>query len=371
VDKKIDLYVTAIELIMREKIQPEKAFDLAYKKLKINESREELYHQFIHVLQHFYYNYELYQDEGIEEVVLHSIDGSEVDLPQWVKERISYLRLNDLSLLFKKNVWIRINTLKTSILDIIDSMKEKGFEIEKDEYDYLYKVSKAPYRISRTEEFQSGKIVVQDKASVKVVEVLDPKPGEKILEIGSAPGMKTSLIQQLTENKAYVIALDVSEKRMEIQKELMEKLGVRNVELVLADGEKIPIKDIDKVLIDAPCSNSGTLNADPSVFLRLSKSEVVKLSRLQREILKEASKLGKPVVYSTCSLFPEEGERVVEKYADFLVKINNDNPTHYACFKSKVWLRVLRFYPHIHGTEGFFIAKLDFSSKTCNKNILT
>jgi len=363
VDKRIDLYVTAVKLIMREKIQPEKAFDLSYKKLKIKGSREELYHQFIRVLQHFYYNYELYHDEGIEEVVLHSFNGSKVDLPQWVKERLSYLRLNDLSLLFKKDMWIRINTLKTDISSVINSLIEKGFEIEKDEYDYLYKVVKVPYRISRTEEFQSGKIVVQDKASVKVVEVLDPKPGEKILEIGSAPGMKTSLIQQLTENKAYVIALDVSEKRIRVQKELMEKLGVRNVELVLADGEKIPIKEVDKVLIDAPCSNSGTLNADPSVFLRLSKSEVIKLSRLQREILKEASKLGKPVVYSTCSLFPEEGEKVVEKYADFLVKINNNDPTNYGYFRSKVWLRVLRFYPHIHGTEGFFIAKLDFSKK--------
>ena len=362
-DKRIQLYTTAIKLIMKEKIQPERAFDLAYKKLKINGSREELYNQFLQVLQHFYYNYELYQDEGIEEAVLHSLNESKVDLPQWVKERLSYLRLKDFSLLFKKDAWIRVNTLKAKISEVIDSLREKGFELEKDEYDYLYKVIRAPYRISRTEEFQSGKIVIQDKASVKVVEVLNPKSGEKILEIGSAPGMKTSLIQQLAENKAYVIAVDISEKRINVQKELMRKLSVENVELVLADGEKLPIKHVDKILIDAPCSNSGTLASDPSVFLRLSKSDVIRLSRIQREVLKETSELGKPVVYSTCSLFPEEGEKVVEKYSDFLVKINNNDPTHYGYFKSKVWLRVLRFYPHIHGTQGFFIAKLDFSMR--------
>ena len=364
-DKRIDLYVTAIKLIMKEKIQPEKAFDLAYKKLKIRESREKIYEQFLHVLQYFYYNYELYQDEGIEEAVIHSLDEGKIDLPQWVKERLSYLRLKDFSLLFKKYTWIRVNTLKAKVSEIVEPLRKKGFELEKDEYEFLYKVLRAPYRISKTEEFKYGKIVLQDKASIKVVEVLDPKPGEKILEVGSAPGMKTSMIQQLTGNKAYVISVDISEKRIKMQRNIMKKLGVENVELILADGKKLPIKHVDKILIDAPCSNSGTLASDPSVFLRLNKRDIIRLSTLQKEILEEASKLGKPVVYATCSLFPEEGEKVIEKYADFLVKINEKNdPTHYGYFKSKVWLRVLRFYPHIHGTQGFFIAKLDFSKKT-------
>jgi len=371
VDKRVALYTTAIKLIIKEKIQPEKAFDLAYKRLKMKESREELYNQFLHVLQHFYYNYELYHEEGIEEVVLHSLDGGKIDLPQWVKERLSYLRIKDFSLLFKKYTWIRINTLKAKISEVVESLKKKGFELERDEYDYLYKVLKMPYRISKTEEFQNGKIVIQDKASVKVIEVLSPKPGERILEIGSAPGMKTSLIQQLTENKAYVIAVDVSEKRIENQRELMKRLGVENVELVLADGKNLPINHVDKILIDAPCTNSGTLASDPSVFLRINKKDVLRLSRLQREILEEASKLKKPVVYSTCSLFPDEGEKVVEKFADYLVKINeNEGPSHYGYFKSKVWLRVLRFYPHLHGTQGFFIAKLDFSKSPSATHLL-
>ena len=363
-DKKVELYSTAIKLIMKEKIQPERAFNLAYRKLKIKGSKEKLYDQFLRVLQRFYYNFELYQDEGIEGAVVHSLDEGKIDLPQWVKERLSYLRLKDFSLLFKKYTWIRVNTLKAKISEVVESLRKKGFELEKDEYEFLYKVIKAPYRISKTEEFKSGKIVVQDKASIKVVEVLDPKPGEKILEVGSAPGMKTSVIQQLTGNKAYVIAVDISERRIKMQREIMKWLGVENVELVLADGEKLPIKYVDKILIDAPCSNSGTLASDPSVFLRLSKRDIIRLTIIQKKLLEEASKLGKPVVYATCSLFPEEGEKIVEKYADFLVKINEKNdPTHYGYFKSKVWLRVLRFYPHIHGTQGFFIAKLDFSKK--------
>ncbi|BFH73757.1 RsmB/NOP family class I SAM-dependent RNA methyltransferase [Sulfurisphaera javensis] len=359
-NEKVKVFTLAIKLIIKNKIQPEKAFDISMKKLKIKDNREKLFTDFLKTLKNFYYYSEVYNDEGLEEIVSKSLIDSEITLPTWVKERLSYLKLNDYSALFNRTVWIRINTLKADVEEVIKSMHKKGFKLERDEFNFLYRVIEAPFKISKTEEFEEGKIVIQDKASVKVVQILDPKPYEKILEVGSAPGMKTSLIQQLTRNKAYVIALDVSEKRISIQKELMKKLEVDNVDLVLADGEHLPVKEVDKILIDAPCSNSGTLNADPSVFLRLTKNDIIKLSRIQRKILEEASKLKKPVVYSTCSLFPEEGEKVVEKYSPYLVKLTDDS-SHYGYIRSKVWLRVMRFYPHIHGTEGFFIAKLDFS----------
>lgn len=357
---RIRLYVTAIDVLLKGKVSPEKAFNIACKKLGIFNSRDELYKEFLRILRNFYYNSELYGDEGLESIVIYSLKYDNITLPKWVRERISYLRLKDFSPLFKKSRWIRVNTLKANTQEVISSLEGKGFKLVRDYYDFLFKVLYHPYSISKTDEFKSGKVVMQDKASIEVVRVLDPKPGERILEVGSAPGMKTSLIQQLTQNKAYVIALDISEKRIKVQKELMERLGVDNVELLLGDGENLPIREVDKVLIDAPCSNSGTLNTDPSIFLRLSKGDVIRLSKIQRKILEEAYKLRKLTVYSTCSMFPDEGEKVVEKFANFLVKINDD-PSHYGSFRSRVWLRVMRFYPHLHGTEGFFIAKLDFS----------
>lgn len=357
-NKEITLYSLAINYIIKNKIQPEKAFDLAFRKLTLDNSRRKLYEEFLKILRSYYYYSNIYQD--VDEIVVNSLKENKIDLPLWVKERLSYLKLNDYSALFNRNVWIRINTLKTTVEETIKSLKLKGFEMERDEFPFLFKLLKSKERVSNTEEFKEGKIIVQDKASVKVVEILNPKPYEKILEIGSAPGMKTSLIQQITNNKSYVIAVDISKKRLYTQKALMQRLGVENVELLLADGENIPIRNVDKILIDAPCSNSGTINADPSVFMRITKQDVIRLSRLQRNILQEAFRLKKPVVYSTCSLFPEEGEKVIEKYSNYLVKINND-PSHYGYIRSKVWLRVMRFYPHIHGSEGFFIAKLDFS----------
>ncbi|QIW23540.1 RsmB/NOP family class I SAM-dependent RNA methyltransferase [Sulfolobus sp. S-194] len=359
-NRKIEAFSLAIELIKKMKIQPEKAFDISFKKMKLKDNRGTLYQEFLRVIRNYYYYSELYPDKEIEEIVRYSLKEDKITLPQWVKERLSYIKSDDFSKLFYKKTWIRVNTLKANVKEIISSLMKKGFELVKDDFDFLFQITRSPFRISRTEEFQKGEIVIQDKASVYVVTLLDPKPYERILEVGSAPGMKTSLIQQLTNNKAYVIALDISKKRILVQRELMEKLGVENYELIVADGENLPIKEVDKILIDAPCSNSGTINADPSVFLRLNKNDVIKLSRLQKEILREASKLHKPVVYSTCSLFPEEGEKIVEKYSDYLIKLTDD-PTHYGYMRSKVWLRVMRFYPHIHGTEGFFISKIDFS----------
>ena len=359
---KEELYAKAIKLIITHKISPEKAFDLAYKSLKMRGDRRELYSNFLRILTKYYFGRYLFPDRDIEEIV-KLIEDKELPFkaPEWAEIRLKKVTgVKTLDELLKKDTWVRINTLKADIESTIKSLKEKGVIVERDTFDFLYRVIKSEKRISELDEFRDGKIIIQDKASVYPVIFLDPKPGERILEIGSAPGIKTSLIQQLTNNKAYVIAVDISEKRILVQKQLMKRLGVENVELINGDGKNIPVRDADKILIDAPCTNSGTLASDPSVFLRLTKSEMLKLSRLQNEILEEAKRLRKPTVFSTCSLFPEEGEKIAERYEKYLVPIKVDETT-YGYKRSKVWMRVVRFYPNIHHTDGFFISKFNFS----------
>ncbi|WP_287690279.1 RsmB/NOP family class I SAM-dependent RNA methyltransferase [Metallosphaera javensis (ex Sakai et al. 2022)] len=287
-----------------------------------------------------------------------SVGADPFSLPKWILERVRPL-LGDEGLrkLLRRKNWVRLNTLKNNLQDILERLKRKGYSFRPDpEFSYL--VEWISPQVSSLPEFREGILIPQDKSSVIVVKVLDPKPGETILEIGGAPGTKTSLIQQLTENRSYVISVDVSMKRVEVQRRLLQRWGVQNVDLVIADGSEFWITNADKILIDAPCTNSGTINVDPSIALRLTKTELLKLVNVQKRILRRALSLGVPVVYSTCSLFPDEGERQVEEFSRYLVKLTDD-PLHQGYRKSKVWMKVMRTYPHLDYSEGFFISRIE------------
>lgn len=367
-EDKTTLFTEAIKIILFQKIQPERAFDIAFKKLNFHGNRRSLYLNFLDIIKGFQYISYINPELSIREKVIRAENCNYDPLysfPTWIIERlIPIIGKDGLRKIYNKFHWIRINTLKADIDKVIKSLEAQGFNLVQDDFPFLFKVDKW-YNISKTEEYKIGYVIPQDKAAVLAVKVLDPKPYETIIEIGAAPGVKTSLIQQITNNKSRVVSIDVSSKRLKIQQELMRKWDVKNVDLIQADGSKFPIIKGDKIFIDAPCSNSGTINADPSVYMRLTKSELMRLIQLQARILRESSKLKKEVVYVTCSLFPEEGEKIVEKYEKYLCKINNKEDM-YGYLKSKVWLRVMRTYPHIHGSEGFFIAKLCFEEDSEN-----
>ncbi|ABP94751.1 Fmu (Sun) domain protein [Metallosphaera sedula] len=319
----------------------------------------ETYRNVVWALPHVKRIYPLVDPSSLEAVEIALTLGPDpFSLPKWILDRVRPL-LGDEGLrnLLRRKTWVRINTLKKGLQEILDELKGKGYSFVPDR-DFNYLVEWIFPQISSIPEFRQGLLIPQDKASVMVVNVLDPKPEETILEIGGAPGTKTSLIQQLTHNKSYVISVDISARRVEAQRRLLAKWGVSNVELVIADATELKVTHADKVLVDAPCSNSGTMNVDPSIPLRLTKAELLKLVRIQKMILKRAVSLGVPVVYSTCSLFPEEGEKQVEEFSRYLVKITDD-PLHMGYRKSKVWMRVMRTYPHLDYSEGFFISKIE------------
>ncbi|EZQ06575.1 MULTISPECIES: RsmB/NOP family class I SAM-dependent RNA methyltransferase [Acidianus] len=352
------LIVEGIHLSLKG-YSPEKSFDSAFKLYPCGNRREQ-YEEFLAYLKKYICLKGIYPGYEISEVLEKADDNCYLSfsLPNWIYSRLfALLGKEGIKGLFKRKRWIRINTLKVDINSVKTSLLTQGISLLPTEFSFLFEVDK---RVSYTDQFKGGLVIPQDKSSVIAVSFLDPREGERILEIGSAPGVKTSLIQQITRNRSYVIAIDISEKRIRTQKELMILWGVENVDLIVADGLHLPIRKVDKVFIDAPCSNSGTLNVDPSVLLRIEKKDILRLFSIQKAILRETQRLKTKVVYTTCSLFPEEGEKVVEEFEDYLVPIKNCGHEGYR--KSRVWLRVFRTYPHIDESEGFFIAKLDFSS---------
>lgn len=305
------------------------------------------------------------------------MDGvvQERNLPEWCVFSVSewlYGRLHSLlgrevnELLRALNtrvVWARINTLRASEGSVFKSLESEGVKYVIDEhYPYLVRIIETAKPVRLLRAVKNFELIPQDKASVAVVEALKPEPEDLILDMAFAPGMKTSLIMMLTDNKARVVAVDLSYRRSVMGRQLMSKLGVdlSRVQIISSDSRNLQLRrQFDKVLLDAPCSNSGAITKDPGLKITLGRSKVTYYARVQKELLKKALSLGNIIVYSTCSLMPDEGEEVVEGVSDQVrlyrtIGWSEKGYLGYACSED-----VMRLYPHKHLTEGFFVSYME------------
>jgi 16S rRNA (cytosine967-C5)-methyltransferase len=210
---------------------------------------------------------------------------------------------------------------------------------------------------------EDGSIYIQDEASQLVSLLLDAKAGQRILDMCAAPGSKTTHIAALTENRAQIIACDIHSHRLETLLASCQRLGVTSVETVLlAATEGLPFAEaekFDRVLIDAPCTGTGTLRRNPEIKWRLGADDIKRLAEIQSILLARGAQWLKPggrLIYSTCSVEPEENEEVVEKFLaanpEFQlaqVEVPED------CLTAEGFVRT---FPHRQGTDGFFAAVL-------------
>jgi tRNA and rRNA cytosine-C5-methylases len=297
---------------------------------------------------------------------------AKLSYPKWFYEKlVSLLSIEDaeklLNALNKRVLWIRVNTLKVDLDKAVKKLEDESVEFKEcKDIPFLLKVLKYRKPIRSLTLFKEGAIIPQDKASVLVVLALSPEPGMIIYDFAAAPGIKTSLIMQLTENKARVIALDSSGRRLDAMRKLLKLYGVdtSRVELVLTDSRTISLnKEADSALIDAPCSSSGAISRDPAIKIFLEKNDVVyKMKELQVDILYNALQHVDNAIYATCSLMPEEGEEVVLEVQKRGVEHEVVEPAINASKgyrKYSIWQKVRRTFPHVDESEGFFIARLE------------
>jgi len=157
--------------------------------------------------------------------------------------------------------------------------------------------------------FLAGEYSVQDETSMKAAPLLDPKPGERVLDLCAAPGGKTTHLAELMGGKGSVVAVDLPD-RIGLVAESARRLGLGNVACAAGDGTRVSFREpFDAVLLDAPCSNTGVIARRPDVRWRLREKDIAGAALLQRRLLENAARLLKPggrLVYSTCSLEPEE-----------------------------------------------------------------
>jgi len=266
---------------------------------------------------------------------------------------------------------LRVNTLKAEASVIVKRLQQKHVTLEKIPFvahGYHYE---AGFSLGATPEYLQGYYYLQGAASQAVAEVLDPQPGETILDMAAAPGSKATHIAMLMQNTGTLVCLDSNTQRLAALRNNCERLLVKNAVLLKKDGRfaRDLAMQFDRVLLDAPCS--GNFCSEEGWFEKRNLTDIQQNGRVQRELLKAAHdvlKTGGVLVYSTCSLEPEEDELVInwllEKYADLelvelTLSVGDPGITewdHQTLNPSLAKTR--RFWPHKTSTEGFFVAKL-------------
>lgn len=263
---------------------------------------------------------------------------------RWEKELKS---LND-----QTAVVLRVNNLKTTLQDLQNKLKDQ--EIETDVLKNMPHtlVLKERANVFTTEEFKNGFFEVQDVSSQKVAQLLDPQPGERIVDACAGAGGKTLHIATLMENKGQVIALDIYEKKLIELKRRARRNGVHNIETRVIDNSKA-IKKLhgkaDRVLIDAPCTGLGVLKRNPDTKWKLQPEFLKEITQTQQEILRSYSRIvknGGTLVYATCSILPQENNHQV---MDFLA---SDEGKDFKLIKEET------LFPSETGFDGFYLALL-------------
>ena len=261
--------------------------------------------------------------------------------------------------------YVRINTLKADENEILKRISQEGINIEKvNDLTYTYEVTATQQPVTRTATFQEGLLYVQDKASCFAVEAGNPTRGMTVLDVCAAPGAKTTYLAQLMQNKGEIISLDYSKRRMTTWKNEVVKTAVEIAQPTIADVRiHLPlVAKADLLILDPPCTSTGTFGKMPSAKWRLAPSSAEKMAGIQWQMLNNCSEYVKPrgtLVYSTCSITIEENEMLIERFMKWHPEFLLTEITPKIGLPGLRGLeKCQRLYPHIHRCNGFFIAKM-------------
>jgi 16S rRNA (cytosine967-C5)-methyltransferase len=253
--------------------------------------------------------------------------------------------------------YVRMNTLKGDIKEIEQKLQDIGIEPRDANWFSEFKSVNHLGSIINNPVMKQGLISIHDEAQGLICHLVSPNPGEKIVDLCSAPGSKTTYMAELMKNQGMIVAVEVNSARLKLVVENALRLAITIVRTVLADGRNYAIEGMDKVLVDAPCSNSGVIAKRPEVKDRVNGKVIRRLAKLQYDLLVNAGtflRVGGSLIYSTCSILPQENEEMIEAFLE-----NNQNfvvePAHTFVPVGNEYLKIL---PGEYHTDGIFAARL-------------
>lgn len=302
-------------------------------------------------------------------------DTVRAECPDWAAEKLRPLFGKDFEEQLRAMVNpapldLRVNTVKGTVDEAMVSLKADKVKVEKTPYSPVaLRVEGKPF-MSDTKAFRKGLVEIQDEGSQLIGLITGAKPGMRVLDYCAGGGGKTLVLAALMENKGNIVATDNEAKRLEKGRPRYKKAGIHNVELRSLSDESTrkwlrrQKATMDVVLVDAPCSSSGTWRRNPDLRWKSYGPSLDEIRAMQTDILDRVAdkvKIGGRLVYATCSLFPEENEEQVKGFLE-------RHPDYEVLPLSKGWTGdksmipcadpYLRLFPKDHGTDGFFAAIL-------------
>ena len=256
---------------------------------------------------------------------------------------------------------IRVNGRKTSREILQSKFQQHGIEVEPSRYfGDFFRVKRAGDLPSGSL-FQQGYFAIQDESTAIPCLLLSPQSGDVILDLCAAPGGKTCYLADLCDDNATIIAVDKSSARLKLLKQNIVRLGLKSVRTVVADGAHLSLRPVDKILLDAPCSGLGVLARRTDLRWKREFKDIHNIQKLQKALLENADRMLKPggtLVYSTCTIEPEENETIVR---DFLsLHKNYELDKSHLLFGETFFSQdgFFRTLPHHHKMDGSFAVKL-------------
>jgi 16S rRNA (cytosine967-C5)-methyltransferase len=305
-----------------------------------------------------------------EDPVAHLRDA--LSLPGWLAERwIERYGPEEAAALARASndpppLTIRANSQRTSQAELLEEIRARFPDAHK------CKVARDGIVLARRGNpthdpaFLAGRFTVQDEASQLVVGLLDPRPGERVLDVCAAPGGKTTAIAERVGPTGAAFAVDRHPRRLALVRRAARRLGLAPVHCIERDATQslvdlAPEGGFDRVLVDAPCSGLGTLRRNPDARWRVRPNDPARLANIQVALLRSAARVVRPggtLVYSVCTILPEENEEIVEAF------LKSGDDFTLAEGPSEVRLRIggdgfLRCFPHQHDADGFFAARFE------------
>ena len=286
-------------------------------------------------------------DEAMPESVRHGV-------PEWLAPRFTELFGEDLpnataALNREAPVDLRVNTLKTNRDEVLEALTQAGLEPKPTSHSAVGIRLLRRGALFATEAFRAGWFEMQDEGSQLVAALVQAEPSDKGIDFCAGAGGKTLALAAQMENRGRILAWDTSGKRLGQMRPRLGRAGVSNVQTRVLKSERDNVvkrhrDSADWVLLDVPCTGTGTWRRSPDLRRRTTPEALAEVQEHQRAILESAARLVKPggrLIYATCSILPEENEHQVEAFLESQVDFTRT-------------AEALRLSPHPHGPDGFF-----------------
>ncbi|MGD1715187.1 16S rRNA (cytosine(967)-C(5))-methyltransferase [Dapis sp. BLCC M172] len=295
--------------------------------------------------------------------------GISYSFPDWIIEywieKLGLTEAEELCSWFNQSpsIDLRINPLKTSLEEVEIAIKNTGISVSRiSQLPQALRLTGAVGKIQKLPGYNEGWSSVQDSSAQLVSYLLNPQPGEIIIDACAAPGGKTTHIAELMGDNGKIFAIDKTASRLKKLEQNAERLQLKSISISTGDSRNLPqfINQADRVLLDVPCSGLGTLHRRADARWRQTLENIQELAKLQSELLETAAKWVKPggiLVYATCTIYPLENEGIIEEFlannSEWEIEAPNIDFIVSPCTEG--WIKV---WPHREQMDGFFMVKL-------------